>query len=169
MQLDQVDALDPKSPEPTTDLVARRPGGAPAGPGGRGAGGGAVSDGVVASQVLVRTCSRSPDRCNREWSQLTADTTRVLYMPGSDYRDVADRLRDSGLPADLPCVIVSRATSAQQQIRWTNVGSLHTEEKLPAPALFIVGRVASHQLTEISESFWIARERESQQQIESVI
>jgi uroporphyrin-III C-methyltransferase / precorrin-2 dehydrogenase / sirohydrochlorin ferrochelatase len=128
-----------------------------------------LTDRRVASQVLFSTFSRSPERGNLEWSQLTADTTLVLYMPGSDYREVAERLRDSGLPADLPCVIVSRATNAQQQVRWTSVGSLHAEEKLPAPALFIVGRVASHQLGEISESFWTTRERESQRQIESVI
>jgi uroporphyrin-III C-methyltransferase/precorrin-2 dehydrogenase/sirohydrochlorin ferrochelatase len=129
-----------------------------------------LTDRRVASQVLFSTFSRSPERGNLEWSQLTADTTLVLCMPGSDYREVAERLRDSGLPTDLPCVIVSRATGAQQQIRWTSVGSLHTEEKLPAPALFIVGRVASHHLAEISESFWTTRKRESQQhQIESVI
>jgi len=65
--------------------------------------------------------------------------------------------------------VASRATSAEQQVRWTSVGSLHTEEKLPAPALFIVGRVASHHLAEISESFWTTRERESQRQIECII
>ena len=128
-----------------------------------------LTDRRVASQVLFSTFSRSPERGNLEWSQLTADTTLVLYMPGSDYREVAERLRDSGLPTDLPCVIVSRATNAQQQVRWTSVGSLHSEEKLPAPALFIVGRVASHQLGEISETFWTTHERESQCQIESVI
>ena len=128
-----------------------------------------LTDRRVASQVLFSTFSRSPERGNLEWSQLTADTTLVLYMPGSDYREVAERLRDSGLPADLPCVIVSRATSAEQQVRWTSVGSLHTEEKLSAPALFIVGRVASHHLAEISESFRTTRERESQRQIECII
>jgi uroporphyrin-III C-methyltransferase / precorrin-2 dehydrogenase / sirohydrochlorin ferrochelatase len=128
-----------------------------------------LTDRRVASQVLFSTFSRSPERGNLEWSQLTADTTLVLYMPGSDYCEVAERLRDSGLPADLPCVIVSRATSAEQQVRWTSVGSLHAEEKLPAPALFIVGRVASHHLAEISESFWTTRKRESQRQIESII
>jgi uroporphyrin-III C-methyltransferase len=128
-----------------------------------------LTDRRVASQVLFSTFSRHPERGNLEWSQLTADTTLVLYMPGSNYREVAERLRDSGLPADLPCVIVSRATNAQQQVRWTSIGSLHAEEKLPAPALFIVGRVASHHLAEISESFWTTRKNESQLQIESII
>jgi uroporphyrin-III C-methyltransferase/precorrin-2 dehydrogenase/sirohydrochlorin ferrochelatase len=128
-----------------------------------------LTDRRVASQVLVSTFSRSPERGNLEWSQLTADTTLVLYMPGSDYSEVAARLHDSGLPADLPCVIVSRATHAEQQVRWTKVGSLATEEKLPAPALFIVGRVASHHIAEISESFWTTRDKQSIRQLESVI
>ena len=127
-----------------------------------------LTDRRVASQVLFSTFSRSPERGNLEWSQLTADTTLVLYMPGSDYGEVAERLQNSGLPADLPCVIVSRATHAQQQVRWSTVGSLAAEEKLPAPALFIVGRVASHQVSEISESFWTPRELETPRQAESI-
>jgi hypothetical protein len=35
--------------------------------------------------------------------------------------------------------------------------------------LFIIGRVASHHLAEISESFWTTRKNESQLQIESII
>jgi uroporphyrin-III C-methyltransferase len=128
-----------------------------------------LTDRRVASQVLFSTFSRGPEGGNLEWSQLTPDTTLVLYMPGPNYREVAKRLRDSGLPADLACVIVSRATGVQQQVRWTSVGKLDVEETLPAPALFIVGRVASHHLAEIGESFWSSRERESQRQIESVI
>lgn len=127
-----------------------------------------LTDRRVASQVLFSTFSRSPERGNLEWSQLTADTTLVLYMPGSDYAEVAERLQNSGLPADLPCVIVSRATHAQQQVRWSTVGSLAAEEKLPAPALFIVGRVASHQVSEISKSFWAPRDLETLRQVESI-
>jgi len=127
-----------------------------------------LTDRRVASQVLFSTFSRSPERGNLEWSQLTADTTLVLYMPGSDYAEVAEGLQNSGLPADLPCVIVSRATHAQQQVRWSTVGSLAAEEKLPAPALFIVGRVASHQISEIGKSFWTSRELETPRQLESI-
>jgi uroporphyrin-III C-methyltransferase/precorrin-2 dehydrogenase/sirohydrochlorin ferrochelatase len=127
-----------------------------------------LTDRRGASQVLFSTFSRSPERGNLEWSQLTADTTLVLYMPGSNYREVAERLQNSGLPADLPCVIVSRATHAQQQVRWSTVGSLAAEEKLPAPALFIVGRVASHEISEISKSFWTPRELETPRQAESI-
>lgn len=136
--------------------------------GAAGAAGISLTDRRVASQVLFSTFSRRPEHRELKWSALSADTTLVLYMPGSDYAEVADRLQSSGLPADLPCVIVSRATQAQQQVRWSTVGSLTAEENLPAPALFIVGRVASHQITELSESFWTPRELETPQQVKSI-
>jgi uroporphyrin-III C-methyltransferase/precorrin-2 dehydrogenase/sirohydrochlorin ferrochelatase len=127
-----------------------------------------LTDRRVASQVLFSTFSRSPEHGELKWSALTADTTLVLYMPGRDYAEVAERLQNSGLPADLPCVIVSRATHAEQQVRWSTVGSLAADENLPAPALFIVGRVASHQISEISKSFWTSRELETPQQVKSI-
>ena len=127
-----------------------------------------LTDRRVASQVLFSTFSRSPEHGQLKWSQLTADTTLVLYMPGSDYSEVAERLQNSGLPIDLPCVIVSRATQAEQQVRWSTVGSLAAEEKLPAPTLFIVGRVASHEIADISKSFWTPRELETSWQPESI-
>ena len=127
-----------------------------------------LTDRRVASQVLFSTFSRSPEHGELKWSALTADTTLVLYMPGTDYAEVAERLQNSGLPADLPCVIVSRATHAEQQVRWSTVGSIAAQEKLPAPALFIVGRVASHQITELSKSFWTSRESETPRQVESI-
>jgi siroheme synthase len=75
-------------------------------------------------------------------------------MPGADYAEVSQRLQEGGLPADLPCVIVSNAASSQQQVRWSSVGRLAGEEKLPAPALLIVGRVASREVEELRSAFW---------------
>jgi len=128
-----------------------------------------LTDRRVASQVLFSTFSRSPEHANLKWSQLTADTTLVLYMPGSDYREVAERLHDAGLPSDLPVVLVSRVTQPEQHVRWTSVGSLAAEEKLPAPSLLIIGRVASHDIAEISASFWTARKTESRRPMESIV
>ena len=89
-----------------------------------------------------------------DWGAITSTTTLALYMPGPDYAEVAHRLREGGLPGDLPCVIVSNATAAAQQIRWTSLARLAHEEKLPAPALMIVGRVASQNVQEITKQFW---------------
>jgi uroporphyrin-III C-methyltransferase len=113
-----------------------------------------LTDRRVASQVLLATFSRGLPAKAMDWSCLTPATTLVLYMPGPDYAEVARRLTEADLPADLPCVIVSGASSSEQQVRWSSVGALSTEEKLPAPALMIVGRVASQQIREIGEAFW---------------
>lgn len=113
-----------------------------------------LTDRRAASQILFATFSRSPGASSMDWGALTPETTLVLYMPGPDYAEVTSRLADAGLPPDLPCVVVSQASSAQQEIRWTSVGALAAEMKLPAPALMIVGRVAARNIQEIRETVW---------------
>jgi uroporphyrin-III C-methyltransferase len=113
-----------------------------------------LTDRRAASQVVISTFSRGSEGAQMDWSAITSTTTLALYMPGPDYAEVAHRLREGGLPDDVPCVIVSNATGAEQQIRWTNIARLAHEEKLPAPALMIVGRVASRKIQEISKAFW---------------
>jgi uroporphyrin-III C-methyltransferase len=113
-----------------------------------------LTDRRAASQVVVSTFSRGANGAQMDWGAITSTTTLALYMPGPDYAEVAHRLLEGGLPHDLPCVIVSNATGVAQQIRWTNVARLAHEEKLPAPALMIVGRVASQKIPEISKAFW---------------
>lgn len=127
-----------------------------------------LTDRRLASQVLLTTFSRGPEANAMDWGCLTPATTLVLYMPGPEYSEVARRLAAAGLPDDLPCVIVSGASSLQQQVRWSSVGSLSTEGKLPAPALMIVGRVASHQVRELCESFWRGDQHGSSAQTVSV-
>ncbi|HZC66918.1 MAG TPA: uroporphyrinogen-III C-methyltransferase, partial [Candidatus Dormibacteraeota bacterium] len=114
-----------------------------------------LTDRRAASQVLLTTFSRGTDGSVMDWGAVTSSTTLVLYMPGPDYAEVSVRLRDGGLPADLPCAVVSAASrEGQQMVRWSNISALANEPKLPAPALLIVGRVASQQVTEISENAW---------------
>ena len=113
-----------------------------------------LTDRRAASRVVISTFSRGAEGAPMDFSAITSTTTLALYMPGPDYAEVAHRLREGGLPDDLPCVIVSNATGARQQIRWTSVGQLAYEEKLRAPAMMIVGRVASRKVQEISNAFW---------------
>ena len=94
-----------------------------------------------------------------DWGCITPTTTLVLFMPGAEYAEVAARLREGGMPEDLPCVIVSNATTPQQQIRHSNVAKLGAEPKLPAPALLIVGRVAANQINEIAAGYWCEAEQ----------
>jgi uroporphyrin-III C-methyltransferase len=125
-----------------------------------------LTDRRAASQVVIATFSRGSETSTMNWAAVTNSTTLVLYMPGADYSEVAHCMLDADLPHDLPCVIVSNATSPQQQIRWTSVAGLAQQEKLPAPALLIVGRVAAHRVREISAEFWRQTGRERQPQIQ---
>ena len=113
-----------------------------------------LTDRRAASQVLIATFSRGSEANPMDWASVTSTTTLVLYMPGADYGEVSEWLQSGGLPADLPCVIVSKASGSQQQVRWSNVAALAREEKLPAPALLIVGRVAVEKVAQVSESLW---------------
>ena len=120
-----------------------------------------LTDRRVASQVLFTTFSRSIDCSAGDWGSVTSTTTLVLYMPGTDYDAVARRLTEAGLAPDLPCVVASLASGSQQQIRWTSVADLAKEENLPAPALMIVGRVASRQIRELGAVCWRGASHES--------
>ena len=117
-----------------------------------------LTDRRAASQLVITTYSRGEDAAGTDpfaatpslnWAAISSNTTLVLYMPGADYAEVSRRLLAAGQPEDLPCVIVSNATRPNQQIRHTTVAALAAESRLPAPALLIVGRVATHQLAEI--------------------
>jgi uroporphyrin-III C-methyltransferase len=73
-----------------------------------------------------------------EPASLTA-ATRVIYMPGRDLRAVAAQLRSEGLPADLPCVVVSRAAQPDQQIVSTTLAQLDRIVPVPAPSILLAG------------------------------
>ena len=50
--------------------------------------------------------------------------TRVVYMPGRDLGLLAAEWLAEGLPADLPCAVVSRAAQREQQVVQTTLGGL---------------------------------------------
>ena len=129
-----------------------------------------LTDRRAASQIVITTYSRVSDPANADpfavtphldWAAISSSTL-VLYMPGADYAEVSRRLIEAGQPVDLPCVIVSNATTPHQQIRWTTISGLASETKLPAPALLIAGRVATQEIQEIAATPWAANRREYQ-------
>jgi uroporphyrin-III C-methyltransferase len=111
-----------------------------------------LTDRRVASQVLFTTFSRGETGHfldgGLNWAAVTPETTIAIYMPGTHYGEVADRLVENGLSPETPCVVVSQATRAEQQVRWTNVAALGSEAQLPAPSILLVGRVATQSVTE---------------------
>jgi siroheme synthase len=67
------------------------------------------------------------------------DATRVVYMPGRGFRQLADAWIESGLSAELPCVVISRAAHPDQQVRCTRLADLGEVEPGPAPTLLLAG------------------------------
>jgi uroporphyrin-III C-methyltransferase len=110
-----------------------------------------LTDRRVASQVLFTTFSRGETGSWLNWAAITPETTIAIYMPGTHYSEVAARLIENGLAAETPCVIVSQATRAEQQVRWSNIAALSDVDHLPAPSLLLVGRVATQDVDRWTE------------------
>ena len=102
-----------------------------------------LTDRRIASQVLFTTYSRSAETRILPFIGVTSETTVIVYMPGVDYSGAADWLLASGVVADTPCLVISKASQQGQAVCPTKLAKLASLAPLPAPALLIVGRVAS--------------------------
>ena len=119
-----------------------------------------LTDRRVASQVLFTTVQRGVGESTVDWGTLTGSTTLVIYMPQSDYAHVASLLRERGLPEDMPCVLVSNASRENQRTCWTRISNLSDAERLPAPTLLIVGRVATPDQSSVGSHWSLAKTHE---------
>jgi uroporphyrin-III C-methyltransferase len=101
-----------------------------------------LTDRRHASRVVFLTAHRadgaglSPERND------PAHTTYVIYMPGHRYAELAAEFATAGLGADVPCIIISRATTRQERIYRTTVGKLPECPAAAAPSLLVVGEAA---------------------------
>jgi siroheme synthase len=78
----------------------------------------------------------------QESAQLPAESgmaTRVVYMPGRDLAQIAHEWLREGLPAELPCVLVSRASLPDESMQRTTLGELDSLAPLAAPSLLLAG------------------------------
>ena len=67
------------------------------------------------------------------------DATRVVYMPGRDLTLLAEEWKAEGLPAELPCVLVSCAGQPDQEVISITLGALSASKPLRAPSLLLAG------------------------------
>ncbi len=96
-----------------------------------------------ASSTLVLTAGqRASGNSTADWNGLAgAESTLVIYMPGSDYGEISSRLTAAGFAQETPCAIISRATTPKQEIHRTTVLDLPRAPKLASPTLLVVGEV----------------------------
>jgi uroporphyrin-III C-methyltransferase len=96
----------------------------------------------ISSALVLVTGHHAGSTEFADWpAMIRADATVVVYMPGRDYHTTARQLLRAGLPGTTPCAIVSRATSAEEQVHLTTVDGLPQSPRLPAPTLLVVGEV----------------------------
>ncbi len=105
-----------------------------------------LTDRDWASNVIFSTGHHAQSH-NRAALPAIEDATRVIYMPGRDLALLAAEWMAEGLPADLPCAVVSRAAQPGQQVVHTTLGALGEIESAAPPSLLIAG--------------WAVRERAS--------
>jgi len=111
-----------------------------------------LTDRHLASKLVFLSNHQCAGKDLFDWNGvLTKDTTALIYMPGADYEGLATRLCSEGLDPNTPCLIVSRATTTQQQIHFARLANLGESPQHEAPVVLIVGAVAELYASENSE------------------
>jgi uroporphyrin-III C-methyltransferase len=86
-----------------------------------------------------------------DWKSLAReDATLVIYMPGHDFSTLREELIGAGLPAAIHAVIVSRATTPDQQHHFTTLENLDKLPRMDSPAVLLIGWALSRALGEPS-------------------
>ena len=126
-----------------------------------------------ASSTLVLTAGhRASEHFDSDWNGLAgAESTFVVYMPGQDYAGMAARRAVAGFAQETPFAVISKATTAEQQLHRTTISNLHRTPKLPAPTLLVVGEVVKFadedaveprtRLSELEKEFAFVLEQET--------
>jgi uroporphyrin-III C-methyltransferase len=102
----------------------------------------------ASSTLVLTTGRRATEDIGTEWSRFAeSGCTLVVYMPGQDYAGMAARLAAAGFAPETPCAVISKATTAEQQLHRTTISDLPRAPKLSTPTLLVIGEVvrfASH-------------------------
>jgi uroporphyrin-III C-methyltransferase len=100
-----------------------------------------LTDRRRASRVVFVTAHRAGGTGLSNERHVAADTTYVIYMPGNRYAELAAELQSAGIGADIPCVVISRATTRDETIYYATLGKLAQCPAAASPSLLIVGSV----------------------------
>ncbi len=69
-------------------------------------------------------------------------------MPGNRYAELSQELLAAGIGAEIPCVVISSATTKHETIFCTAVGKLAECPTAASPSLLIVGSVVASAIDE---------------------
>ena len=100
--------------------------------------GSSLTDRNAASSVILTTGHHANSH-NHAALPALEDSTRVVYMPGRDLTLLAAEWMAEGLPADLPCALVSHAAQPDEQVVFTTLATLGEAKSPAAPSLLLAG------------------------------
>jgi len=108
-----------------------------------------LTDRRLASKLVFLSNHQCAGKSLFDWKgALSTDTTALIYMPGADYESLAERLCEEGLDPETPCLIISRASTAGQEVHPAKISTLARAPKYPAPVVLVVGAVAGRYVEE---------------------
>lgn len=103
-----------------------------------------LTDRRAASAVVFVTAHQAAHSNHGDWNRVAnSGATLVIYMPGKNYGAIARNLISAGLSSTMPCAVISRATTAEEQVHRTILRDLKEAPSLPAPTLLIIGKVVA--------------------------
>jgi uroporphyrin-III C-methyltransferase len=101
-----------------------------------------LTDRSSASKLIFATAHHAAEKLELtpKWEgAFPKDATLVIYMPGRKFRVLADELIASGIDGGTPCVAVSKATTAEEQVWATTLGEMEDADIGPAPVVLLIG------------------------------
>jgi uroporphyrin-III C-methyltransferase len=101
-----------------------------------------LTDRTSASKLILATAHHAAGKLEvtPKWTgAFPEDATLVIYMPGRDFRALADDLIQSGIAPETPCVAVSKATTPDEHVHTTTLAHLNNDAVGPAPVVLLIG------------------------------
>jgi uroporphyrin-III C-methyltransferase/precorrin-2 dehydrogenase/sirohydrochlorin ferrochelatase len=104
-----------------------------------------LTDRRLGSALVFLTAQRCKGNPPPNWKAI-ADLggTTAIYMPGGHEDDLARQLLEAGVAAETSCFVVASASRPDEQVVETTLGELPGLQKLPAPAILLIGAAAGH-------------------------
>jgi uroporphyrin-III C-methyltransferase len=102
-----------------------------------------LTDRSSASKLILATAHHAAGKVQLtpKWAgAFPQDATLVIYMPGRNFRALADDLIDSGIAPETPCVAVSKATTHAEHVHAATLGSIEDSAIGPAPVILLIGQ-----------------------------
>lgn len=102
-----------------------------------------LTDRSSASKLIFATAHHAAGKVQLtpQWAGMfPQDATLVIYMPGRNFRSLADDLIGSGISPETPCVAVSKASTSAEHVHAATLGSIENDAIGPAPVILLVGK-----------------------------